>query len=335
MEEKADKGVIESTATNEGGKMVSADGVRDSMYEQYRHELDAIWRNSRFSWTFEAVLFGAFGVLFQQTISTGQENAFIHHIILVVLTMLGLLTSVVWIALSKASKLWQEWYESRIIKFEHDRNLFMFSREFAMGGSSNRLAEVDSHLRSKKSGLFSPGRINIFIAQFVWLIWFLVLVAQYFYFIEKKTIVFSNALFSCFFCGMVYFFFVYVFKRSVMNDYIREEDYKEEYIFDTYSRLEDSLERLKLISLDAKSLRDYVMNDYCGISWSLFKIWEAQGVYNSFEDWLDEPYEKLKEEFCMGYVSGDYSTSQKCKVFIEKLQSQIRFEEGLIKGLFL
>lgn len=108
MEEKADKWVVESTATDEGEKKVSADGVRDSMYEQYRHELDAIWRNSRFRWTFEAVLFGAFGVLFQQTISTSQENAFFHHIILVVLTMLGLLTSVVWIALSKALKLWED-----------------------------------------------------------------------------------------------------------------------------------------------------------------------------------------------------------------------------------
>lgn len=335
MEEKAGKEEAESTVAVEEGRTVTADGVRNSMYEQYRHELDAIWRNSRFSWTFEAVLFGAFGVLLQQAISTAQENAFILHVILIVLTMLGLLTSVVWIALAKASKLWQEWYESRITKFEHDRNLFRFSREFAMGGSTNRIAEVDNHLRSNKCGLFSPGRITIFIAQFVWLIWFLVIVAQHFYFIVNRKIELPNAFVSLIVCGIVYFWFIWVFKRSVCNDYIRSEDYRGEYIFETYSRLEDSIERLGLISHDAKSLRDYVMNDYCGISWSLFKIWEAQGVYNSFEDWLDEPYEKLKEEFCMGYISGEYSTSQKCNVFIEKLQSQIRFEEGLIKGLFL
>ena len=108
MEEKAGKEEAESTVAVEEGRTVTADGVRNSMYEQYRHELDAIWKNSRFSWTFEAVLFCAFGVLFQQAISTDQENAFIHHIILVVLTLLGLLTSVVWIAFSKASRLWAD-----------------------------------------------------------------------------------------------------------------------------------------------------------------------------------------------------------------------------------
>ena len=293
---------------------ISVEAVRSSYYEQYRHEIDAIWRNSKFAWSFEAVIFGACGFLFNDVLNGSCPKTYdTFYYILNLLILIGLSTSAIWIALSKASKTWQEFYEGRIVSLEHNRTYFRLPREYAMSGTSNRCKSLDSSLLSRKSGKFSPGKINIFISQFVWVLWFglfifLQVVADLFILQKIKTILGFV---------LVYTIFLVVMKHCARNSYNREEDYKGEFIIETLVRTESVLKELENLEkpITKENLYAFVINAYCGISFALFKIFEAQKLCDSFEDWLTMPFEKAKEDFCWHYVQGNLEKAELCESF--------------------
>lgn len=265
-------------------KKTSADSLRNSLYEQYRHEIDGLWRNSNFAWAFEGLLFAAYGVIAKDFFSCFQiKTEILTYVVISAIALLGLCTSAVWIALTKASKTWQEWQEVRIVNLESDRDLFPYPRAFAMGGSENRIANVDNSLRTMKSGLFSPGRINIFVSQFVWFIWLVLFVAQQFSMWDKPRLWLVSVCFLFF-----YIAFVVIFKKKTCNKYITAEDYKESFILETYVRIEKSEKHLADVSQtpNKDKLYDYVINDYSALGWNLYSIWHTQGRSDDFSEWL-------------------------------------------------
>lgn len=277
-----------------------AESVRTTMYESYHHEIDAIWRNSQFAWTFEALIFGACGVLASDYFKCPSSEWFYYIISLLII--LGLCSSAIWIALAKGSKTWQEYYEGRISKLEQDRNYFHLPREYAMGGTTNRIPSIDSSLLSLKSGKFSLGRINIFISQLVWLVW-----AVFFIFIQVFTFWEQD------FCNIqiltvlltigFYVVFIAVMKKKVGSEYLRNEDYKDEYIFETYVQLENAIHNLKKINnLNKDSLCDFIFNEYCALSWPLYNIEKAQ--CSDDIDWYQMSFEELKKNVVDSYIEG-------------------------------
>ena len=310
-------------------KTISADGLRSSFYDQYRHEIDAIWRNSTFLWGFEVVLFGAYGISVTKLIEADSIHAaFGYCISIVFITFIGLCISAVWIAIAKASKTWQEWFEQRIVSLEHDRDIFRFPREYAMGGTTNRLENVDLSLMSGKAGLFSPGRINIFIAQAVWGVWALFFIISLFVAtgssLELRILIFVL-------CGIVYGSFICIFKKHTKNEYIRKEDHGEEFILETYVRVDKCLTRLnKIAFVTPENLYDFMINDYCGLSWPLYKIYKARYDCDSFDDWLSESFENLKACFCASYIDETLS----CKRFFNSIKAELERQKKYLRNSY-
>ena len=306
--------------------MISAESVRSSYYEQYRHEIDAIWRNSTFLWTFEALIFGAYGVLLNSILHQGKIQATESHFTYYLLTgliFIGMCTSTIWIALAKASKTWQEIYEAQITSLEQNRDYFKLPRKYAMGGSSYRYKSLDSSLFTHNSGKFSPGKINIFISQFVWLVWlFIYIMLQLMPTNLVPNIPNRGYIIILYIVG--YILFVIIMLYCVGNKYLRKEDYKEEFILETYVRLESIQGRLdKIKPNDKHSLYGFVINDYCDISYALFKIFEAQGYCNSFDDWLTMPFEQTKSDFCWHYINSGLGDGKLIEPFMNRFKDTL------------
>lgn len=309
----------------------SVDGLRNSMYEQYRHELDGLWRNSSFAWTFEGLIFAAYSVMAKEFWNSCDSELHSYFVISA-LALLGLCTSATWIALAKASKTWQEWYEDKIVRLESDRDLFPYPREFAMGGSENILPNVDDSLRTGSSGRFSPGRINIFISQFVWFIWLVLLVAQQYFSMRYE----SSALVVGVASVTFYLVFIAILKKKTRNRYIDSEDYGRSYILDTYVRIERSEKHLADVfwTLDKDELYDYAINDYSGLSWRLFKIWEAQGMFDGFDDWCAGSFGHLKSEFCMKYINGELASRATCEEMLNLFSKELGAQKEKLRELY-
>lgn len=327
---------------------ITADGLRNSLYEQYRHEIDAIWRNSRFIWTFEAVLFGAYGIVVLRLLDKQICIDIAWVLVVFFLITLGLCTSAIWIAIAKASKTWQEWYEGRITSLEANREMFVFPVEYAMGGTTHKIEGIDTSLRSMEAGKFSAGRINIFIAQFVWIVWGVLFVIHQiqvlinFHFLPES---FSPAIMVT----IVYAVFLKSFKNRTENGYIIDEDYKGEFILKIYMKLDRCIAELKKLKSDCKNMEesedqdvkikvrfllyDFITN-YCGdLSFNLFRIWKAQGECRSYEHWQEEPLEKTKEAFFRSCIADNVET-RKYFGLIDEMLKEFDRQKKHLRGFY-
>ncbi len=295
------------TRNDDGHEKITTTELRSSLYEQYRHELDSIWRNSSFIWVFEGVIFTSYAFCLTSLINKGDIK-FIYNLLSTFVAFIGLCTSTIWIAINKASKLWQEWQEDKISRLERDRDIFTFEKELAFGGGSNRLSNVDDSLLSNNSGLFSPGKINIFISQFVWFIWLLILVLHQ---VVVRFFIFGSInWFMVVIIAFLYLIFVGKLKSVSHNTYIRKEDYKYEFIYETYQRVEKIERKLQHTPRNREALNFFVENDYASLSWSLYKIYNAYKECNEFNlDWLLMPFESTKALFEKRYISNSLNTT--------------------------
>ncbi len=107
--------------------------LRD-FYEQYWHcrdfEIKNLWQRSIFLGTFLVLCFTGYGAFFGNAffdekktlnlfvLSNQYDSLFFEHLIAFFIAMIGCVFSVLWIAMAKASKAWQEIYERAIISIE-------------------------------------------------------------------------------------------------------------------------------------------------------------------------------------------------------------------------
>lgn len=174
---------VESATTGPKVGVVTADHLRDSYYDRYKEELNRLWRNSLFIWGFEVLLFTGFGWLLGNAL-TGrkvyslvpamvyrEEMSSLWPIAAGAICFLGFCVSAIWVALAKSSRTWQEWYEHQIGRLEGDNRYFLFDyQQYAMSGFRPE-SRFDKSLWTLIDGRFSPGKLNIFIAQCVLVLW--------------------------------------------------------------------------------------------------------------------------------------------------------------------
>ena len=307
---------------------VSADELHRAYYERYSGELGNLWRNSSFAWGFEALLFAAYGQIILKKL---EENCPSFDILLAIVAFLGLCISLIWIALAKASKIWQEWYENRITSFERNRMYFDFPRRYAMGGTSNKVENVDSSFRTTDPGKFSPGRLNIFIAQVVWCVWFLAIVFQLVIIPLYHDSVPDFIAILVF--AFAYFIFRYELSNKCGNGYIEKEDYGKEYIYQTYIEIEEAEKILPQIM--SWELNDYFLNVYAPISNPLFKILSEDMDVADWEDWVEKPYEQLLNEFKDEYIKSESGINSAAAIkYIDRIQNVFKSYKDKLRDIY-
>ncbi len=305
---------------------ISVDNLRSSYYEQYRNELNGIWRNSQFLWAFDSILFGGYGFLISKSIDllSDKPKLYICNEISLFLCFLGLCITALWIAMAKSSKTWQEWYEEKIRRLEHDRTYFTFPRSYAMGGTTNRVENLDDKLHTRNSGSYSTGKLNILIAQTIWVLWAF-LYAIHLLCVPVFLLINFSFLVGLILLPVLYFIFIRVLKGIAKRSYLRNEDYGEEFIFETYLRIEKAEEALNNVfyvtsSDSKKNLLDYFLNEYRALSFDLYHILQSSGDVYDYDEWLSSDYEKLFAEFKREYIS---SSIRKDELFLNRYKIQI------------
>ena len=312
-------------------KIEEAYRVRDTFYEQYRHELDRLWHNSLFLWGFDSLLFTAYGAVIIAWAKNEIKSPFISNALVSAIAFFGLLVTLVWILLSKGSRMWQEWNENRIQRLESDRRFFNLPREYAMGGTTHRLDSIDDSLLTTDSGRFSPGRISIILPQIIWCIWFVILVIH-----RLFSICLSKQLLGC--CNLaisilvsallvvVYTGLVVYLKDKVTNKYIRVEDYGQEFCFEVMQRLDYADNVLKTLYFsDESQLCDYFLDYYRNIEYDLFLALQEELDLDSFDDWVESSdYFRLFSQFRDEYMQGNFNDVGRTRELINSYVSGIR-----------
>ena len=277
---------------------ISINSIRNTFYSRYESELKKIWEHSVFVWGFEVLLFTGYGYLVANFFLKHDKDVCIRlfycNIVAIVLALIGLCISSVWIALAKASKARQEAIETLIVELEGNPEYFKYPRVFAMGGFHNRMKKLDQALYTTEIGKYSPGKLNIFIAQFSWLIWCVLEIVHLSFL--KIFSPFHVCIISFAIPVLLYVLFIYLLNTKCKT-YLEKEDYGTDYIFDMYNKVEMLIERLGSInSFDLDGLKNFIVNELSTLNF----IWD-----DKFTDDFDrEEYRSLISDFKMKYIEG-------------------------------
>ena len=136
----------------------------DRLYKMRDQELSRLWQNSV---VLGAFIIGAFTAFGQQCI----PNEFKIGI-----AIIGIIMSIIWIIMAKASKAWFEVHEFGIMYLEH---IMGIPYPLAMGNFA-KLKRFDKDklsnwLFSTKGGRFSPSKVNIILGLLLLVVWSLCL----------------------------------------------------------------------------------------------------------------------------------------------------------------
>ncbi|MCV9388073.1 hypothetical protein N7U62_15435 [Reichenbachiella sp. ABR2-5] len=156
--------------------------------------------------------------------SIDKDKVFISiNVVCFLLSLLGIVFSIMWIKLGKASKAWYEVYESAIGAIEKHKD-FASEKAIEVGAFCyNRLdgykeIKISNSVFSGKAGEFSPSKINIGIGQVFLVTWLIIgfvhsLIAGY-SFHELYPDTFGDTLISVF--GFVILFLTTLIMGSPM-----------------------------------------------------------------------------------------------------------------------
>jgi hypothetical protein len=171
--------------------------VFDRLWKCRDFEISHLWQRSVFLATFLVLVAGGYGKLFECYVEAGLRNPLSplrFHALAMCISCIGMVVATLWVCMAKASKAWQEKYEDAINDFVARFDLFgdVFSKTSASldtakyaGFNFEQLApkgERDERYWARERNRmpwrtggsnFSPSRINVFIGQFSWAVWFL------------------------------------------------------------------------------------------------------------------------------------------------------------------
>lgn len=114
-----------------------------------------------------------------KSVSENVDCLFFLNIVALAICFLGMLFSILWILMGKASKGWYEVYEKAICAFERNPK---YTKFHDLGGfnyvemSNFEKVKLNDCILSLKAGAYSPSKINIAIGQisfFSWIVLFL------------------------------------------------------------------------------------------------------------------------------------------------------------------
>lgn len=148
--------------------------ILDRLYQCRNLEITNLWQRSVFLSVFLILCFTAHGYLLFETIDRGKENSIQFLFLGFALSFIGIIMSVIWICMAKASKAWYEVYEEAITKLEHEHyRILGIPYEYAMGNMTIQNNDIDTNILSRHGGAFSPSKINIIIGQVCFFWWVL------------------------------------------------------------------------------------------------------------------------------------------------------------------
>ena len=223
--------------------------LRD-FYEQYWHcrdfEINNLWQRSIFLGTFLVLCFTGYGVFFTKAFFCGDgvlsiftccnlnDSIAYKHCIACFIALIGVVFSLLWIAMAKASKAWVEVYEQSIVAIEKKMTKGTVLDDIAGFQYVNleeyvnvKTPKFDRKYYSQKGGAFSPSKINIAIGQISFCIWVMISVIHFLCcvsisFIRDSSFYYDNL----FICALYLFFFfssVLYYKKRKLSGIIKFE----------------------------------------------------------------------------------------------------------------
>lgn len=152
-------------------------------------EISLVWQRAIFLTAFLIGCFTAYGSIVLRLFKDGEWLSPVANIICFLVTLVGIVISLIWIMMAKGSKAWYELYESAIKAFviSHNAGGSCLCGAMDVPAAQNKWREVIKNaagtsissqeperigcLLSTKGGAYSVSRINIFIGQFAFVVW--------------------------------------------------------------------------------------------------------------------------------------------------------------------
>lgn len=156
---------------------VSLKEVRRDFYRLRDFEISNLWQRSIFLSALLVVSFSAYGALVSMLLKKEQADVLVIHEVCCGVALLGVVSSIIWVMMAKASKAWYEVYEKLIGNIEQEKSL-RIPKEYRMGEDCS-LSSIDSNLLTTKPGCYSVSRLNIFIGIVLMITWTVILLVHY------------------------------------------------------------------------------------------------------------------------------------------------------------
>lgn len=202
-----------------------------TIWKHFHHlrevEINNLWERSKVLGVFIGVLYAGYGYILMKIIEDNEQHLFIYNIIALAICILGVIFSVVWILMGKASKAWYEIYEKRIMLVER---FIKINDDWSYNHYSKKvMPHINNCILNTKAGAFSPSKINIFIGIIMFWGWIVPAVCH---FIKVFIIIINCSCLDCCCktiacCGLVVglislsIFLYYRMKKSLKSSFIK------------------------------------------------------------------------------------------------------------------
>ena len=164
--------------SNRHDEKITPKDIYNTLWRCRDFELSHLWQRSVFLTAFIVLVYTGYGAvvlrMFTEEGSTSPVTLGIFTLISLTILLIGIMLSMLWIMMGKASKAWYERYESAIYKIEHSPKYAQaivydeMSDDEVMHGNLPLPPTIDSNIFTSNAGSFSPSRINIFIGHLSW-----------------------------------------------------------------------------------------------------------------------------------------------------------------------
>ncbi len=144
----------------------------DKLYKCRDLEISNLWQRSVFLSVFLILCFSAYGYIGIELLKVdfSDPKSYLKISIFnsgaIFILSVGIIFSIIWIMMSKASKAWYEVYEHAITEFEKEYfNELGLPEKNIMGNMGFPQDQRNDSLFSTSGGAFSPSKINVLIGQ--------------------------------------------------------------------------------------------------------------------------------------------------------------------------
>lgn len=167
-----------------------------------KFEIDLYWKRATYFWGFLVAIFAAYFLVYTRV---GSKS-----ILLILLSLLGILTSTGWYFVNRGSKVWQENWEKHIAFLEDDINGPLFKTIIVPNLKFSNLVEGYPNSVSKVNMLLSLSIVCFWFSVFIFSI-FKINFNQYFDVVFQKSYYWLGYTFISAFCLSIIFLTVLVF----------------------------------------------------------------------------------------------------------------------------
>ena len=146
--------------------------IQDRFYKCRDFEISNLWQRSILLTAFLLLCFTGYGNIIKYIFENLEMVDFYYHEIAAFISIVGMVFSIFWIMMGKASKAWYEFYEDQICSIENEKELGI-KECYRMGNSiyNTDNKKIDGNIFTNNAGIYSPSKINIRIGHLCLIIW--------------------------------------------------------------------------------------------------------------------------------------------------------------------